>query len=128
MKFLFAMFQGGGNVPLITPIAARLVDRGHSVRVLAGPGIRPNRLPVSEVFLRRIAETGAALVPFKEPAVHPFDKEPSLRGLVMGWTPAALGRESRETRNALWSSSWAANVAVDIRRSLPDAVARTFSC
>ena len=39
-RFLFAMFQGGGNIPLILPIAARLVARGHAVRILAGLGVR----------------------------------------------------------------------------------------
>src|SRR6266545_1411004 len=54
-RFLFAMFQGGGNIPLILPIAAELVARGHAVRVLAGPGIRGGRLPVSARFRERIA-------------------------------------------------------------------------
>jgi len=40
MRILFAMFQGGGNIPLILPIVTRLVARGHDVRVLAGPGVR----------------------------------------------------------------------------------------
>jgi hypothetical protein len=39
VNFLFAMYQGGGNIPLIAPVAGRLVERGHLVRVLAGPGI-----------------------------------------------------------------------------------------
>ena len=46
-RFLFAMFQGGGNIPLILPIAAQLIVRGHAVRVLARRGIRAGRLPVS---------------------------------------------------------------------------------
>ena len=36
---LMAMFQGGGNIPLLLPIATRLVTRGHRVRVLVGPGV-----------------------------------------------------------------------------------------
>ena len=38
--FLFAMFEGGGNVPLITPVVAAMVERGHDVAVVAGPSIR----------------------------------------------------------------------------------------
>jgi hypothetical protein len=37
-RFLFAMFQGGGNIPLIMPIVTELVSRGHEVSILAGPG------------------------------------------------------------------------------------------
>ena len=84
-RFLFAMFQGGGNIPLILPIAAQLVARGHHVRVLAGPSIRGIRLPVSERFRERIAATGATVVPFHEPDPHPFDVSPPPRGLVFGW-------------------------------------------
>jgi hypothetical protein len=46
-QILMAMFQGGGNIPLLLPIVARLVTRGHRIRVLVGPGVRRARLPVS---------------------------------------------------------------------------------
>src|SRR5829696_6272601 len=91
-RFLFAMFQGGGNIPLILPIAARLAARGHAVRVLAGPGIRAGRLPVSARFRERIAAAGATVVPFPVPDPHPFDGAPPPRGLVCGWTPTPLVR------------------------------------
>jgi hypothetical protein len=50
---LFAMFEGGGNIPLILPIVVALIERGHEVRVLAGPNVtatagtafRPLRAP-----------------------------------------------------------------------------------
>ena len=74
-RFLVAMFQGGGNIPLIMPIVAELVARGHDVRVLAGPGIRRNRLPVSARFVERIDEAGATLVPFQSPETHPLDED-----------------------------------------------------
>jgi hypothetical protein len=51
--FLVATFQGGGNLPLILPIAHELTARGHRVRVLAGPGSRASRVPVSERFRDR---------------------------------------------------------------------------
>ena len=44
LDILVAMFQGGGNIPLILPIVSRLVSRGHRVRVLAGPGVRASRI------------------------------------------------------------------------------------
>jgi MGT family glycosyltransferase len=38
-KYLFTMWDGGGNVPPELALAARLVARGHHVRVLADPTI-----------------------------------------------------------------------------------------
>ena len=58
-RILFAMFQGGGNIPLIMPVVARLVDRGHRVRVMAGPGVRHSRLSVSTTFRHKIGAAGA---------------------------------------------------------------------
>jgi hypothetical protein len=93
-RFLFAMFQGGGNIPQILPIVARLVARGHAVRVLAGPGVRANRLPVSARFRERVAASGATLVPFPEPTTHPLDEAPPPRWLARGWTPQRLASAS----------------------------------
>jgi len=36
-RFLFAMFQGGGNIPLILPVAGRLGAQGHTRRNLPPP-------------------------------------------------------------------------------------------
>ena len=36
-KFLFVLWEGGGNVPPQLGIARRLVERGHEVRVLTEP-------------------------------------------------------------------------------------------
>ncbi len=107
MRILFAMFQGGGNIPLILPIAARLVARGHAVRVLAGPGVRARRMPVSDRFVARIAATGATVVPFQEPDIHPFADAPPTRGLARGWTPTQLARATGNARPLLWSPAWA---------------------
>lgn len=37
MRFLFAIFEGGGNVPPALAITKRLVARGHQVRILGDP-------------------------------------------------------------------------------------------
>src|SRR3954469_23823219 len=87
-RVLAAVFQGGGNIPLILPVLAELAARGHAVRVVAGPGIRRSRLPVGQDFLDRLAMAGAKVVPFPEPALHPLDTAPAVRGLVHGWTLA----------------------------------------
>jgi MGT family glycosyltransferase len=36
-RFLFAMWDGGGNVPPAIGLARRLIERGHSVRLLGDP-------------------------------------------------------------------------------------------
>src|SRR5262245_57623107 len=36
-KFLFVLWEGGGNVPPMLGLARRLVERGHSVRVISDP-------------------------------------------------------------------------------------------
>ncbi len=123
LHFLFAMFQGGGNIPLILPIAGRLVAHGHKVRVLAGPGIRAGRLPVSDRFREGIAAAGATLVPFQEPEVHPLDAGPPLRGLVRCWLPRQLAGPTEPARTYRWCSAWATNVAAELRREPADVLA-----
>ena len=75
-RVLAAVFQGGGNILLILPVLAELAARGHAVRVMAGPGIRRSRLPVSPDLLR-LAEAGTEAVSFPEPALHPLDAAPA---------------------------------------------------
>jgi hypothetical protein len=82
LRFLFAMFQGGGNIPLIMPIVGELVRRGHDVRIMAGPGIRGRHQPVSEDFLGRIQASGARRVPFELPEHDPYAVAPPIRGVV----------------------------------------------
>ena len=40
-RFLFVLFEGGGNVPPILGLAQGLVQRGHSVRVMSDPCNEP---------------------------------------------------------------------------------------
>jgi len=126
MDVLFAMFQGGGNISLILPIVRLLVARGHRVRVVAGPGVRGSRSPVSPRFRERVAATGATLVPFEEPDTHPFENVPPLRGLVRGWTPRQLDPITANTRPNLWSPAWAMNVTAELCRDPADVVAADY--
>ncbi|MBI5287758.1 MAG: glycosyltransferase family 1 protein [Chloroflexi bacterium] len=120
-RFLFAMFQGGGNIPLIMPIVAALVRRGHDVRLMAGPGIRGRSQPVTEDFLRRIGGSGATRVPFEAPDVDPYVAGPPRRGLALGWTPKRLEiLSARMARTTLWSQPWAANVLNELKREPVD--------
>jgi UDP:flavonoid glycosyltransferase YjiC (YdhE family) len=140
LRFLFAMFQGGGNVPLIMPIVSELVSRGHEVRILAGPGIRPvarsgrvgdsidrGARPVSEGFLRRITDSGATFVPLSEPPTNPYVTAPPLRGLLFGWMPTRfVPIASSHARTTLWSSVWASNLIEQVRQTPVDAVVADY--
>ena len=120
------MFQGGGNIPLIMPIVARLVARGHRVRVMAGPGVRHSRLPVSAAFLQRISASGATLVPFPDPDVHPMDQATPARGIFGGWVPRAFRPVQRGAEVTLWAPVWAERVAAELGRESADVVVSDF--
>lgn len=123
---LFAMFQGGGNIPLILPVVTRLVARGHQVRVVAGPGVRASRLPVSSAFLERIRAAGATAVPFPDPGSHPLDHQAPARGLIGQWVPRGFRVVQRETQTALWAPAWAEQLSVELRKAPPDVVVIDF--
>jgi MGT family glycosyltransferase len=121
------MFQGGGNIPLISPILAELISRGHIVRVMAGPGVRQSRLKLGPSLLRRVDEMGATLVPFREPEVHPFDDTTFTdRGLVGSWTPQSFRNVQREARATVWAPAWALNVSGELHREKVDVVVADF--
>ena len=120
------MFQGGGNIPLIMPVVTRLVARGHQVRIMAGPGVRQSRLPISPAFLHRIHDAGATLVPFPDPEVHPMDHAPRARGVVGGWVPKVFRDVQREAQAALWAPAWAEQLSTELRKAQPDVVVIDF--
>jgi MGT family glycosyltransferase len=125
-RILSAMFQGGGNVALLMPIMTRLVERGHSVRIMPGPGVRRSRLPVSASFLREIAASGAACVPFRQPHSNPFDLAPDPRGIVGRWVPPGFQAIPGEAQTAVWAPAWAANVEDELRAAPADLVVADF--
>ena len=125
-RILFTMFQGGGNIPLIMPVVARLVARGHQVRIMAGPGVRHSRLPVSTTFLQRIRAAGATLVLFPDVEVHPLDQAARPRGLIGGWLPKTFSSVQREAQATLWAPVWAERVAAELRRETADVVVSDF--
>jgi hypothetical protein len=100
VQILAAMFQGGGNIPLLMPVMAGLVARGHHLRILAGPGVRRSRLPISESLTRRMAASGAEVVSFQEPDRHPHDRLRPPRGLIGGWVPKQFQTITYEAQNA----------------------------
>jgi hypothetical protein len=124
-RILAAMFQGGGNIPLIMPIMARLVELGHAVRILAGPGVRHSRLQISAGFIQRIAASGAVLVPFREPHAHPLDSALK-KGILERWVPEGFRGVTREAQAAAWVPAWAENVAAESQRVPTDLVISDF--
>jgi UDP:flavonoid glycosyltransferase YjiC (YdhE family) len=121
IRFLCAMFQGGGNIPLIMPIVSELVRRGHDVRVMAGRGIRGQMRPVSADFLGRITKSGAQRVDFTEPVVDPYAASPPARGVAFGWLPKRYEPVLRSmVRTTVWSAPWASNVMNELKRAPAD--------
>lgn len=123
---LVAMFQGGGNIPQLLPIVARLVTLGHRVRVLVGPGVRRSRLPVSEHLLRSLHATGAQIIRLREPEVHPWDTAPSTYGVLLGWTPKAFRSVEQEARAQLWLPHWTHEVTAELQRDPADVLVADF--
>ena len=126
VSILATMFQGGGNIPLLTPVLARLVERGHELRIIIGPGVRRSRLPVSDGLLNRLASIGATLVPFRQPETHPLDNAPPMRGLIGGWVPKAFRNIPGRAQTLVWAPAWAENVAAELRRTPTDMVIADF--
>jgi hypothetical protein len=128
-QVLAAMFQGGGNIPLLMPVMAGLVARGHHLRILAGPGVRRSRLPISESLTRRMAASGAEVVPFQEPDRHPHDRLRPPRGLIGGWVPKQFQTITYEAQTLAWASAWAENVTAELRPAYrPTSLSPITSC
>ena len=131
LSFLVAMFEGGGNVPLILPIVTRLVARGNRVKVVAGASIRrPGVFSPTDAFLQRITTTGASVVRLAEPDTHPLPGA-APRGLALGWTPKRFtsGLAFKGIDLALttrWSAAWATGMAGEVAREAPDVVVADF--
>jgi MGT family glycosyltransferase len=119
------MFQGGGNIPLIVPIVERLSDLGHDVRVVVGPGIRRDRLPVSASLLESLAAARVQVLSLPEASPHPLADPPPPRDLLFGWTPTAFGA-LRVPPTSLWAPHWAASVSAELERQPADIVVADF--
>jgi len=121
------MFQGSGNIPPILAVAHQLVTRGHRVRILAGPGLRPDRppRPVSASFLEGIKAIGATLIPL-HPSQDPVLDIPPVRGLIGGWTSQGFRSHVEHARRFLAAPIWADNVGAELTRQPADVVVADF--
>jgi UDP:flavonoid glycosyltransferase YjiC (YdhE family) len=124
-RFLVAMFQGGGNIPLLLPIMRRLAALGHHLRFIVGPGVRRSRLPVGEPLYRSLRGIGDVLR-LREPDVHPLDVAPTVRGVALGWVPRAFRSVAAEARVARWIPHWAQEVACQLEREPADVLVADF--
>jgi UDP:flavonoid glycosyltransferase YjiC (YdhE family) len=119
-------YPGDTETPFLTPILTKLVERGHTLRIIFGSGVRQTRLPVSDKLVHRLADIGATLVPFRQPESHPFDNLPPVKGLVGRWIPAQFQGIPRQTQTLVWAPAWADNVAAELRRTPADIVIADF--
>src|SRR6476619_3670315 len=119
-------YPGDTETPFLRPILTKLAERGHTLRIIFGPGVRQTRLPVSDKLVHRLADIGATLVPFRQPESHPFDNLPPVKGLVGRWIPAQFQGIPRQTQTLVWAPAWADNVAAELRRTPADMVIADF--
>jgi UDP:flavonoid glycosyltransferase YjiC (YdhE family) len=108
------------------PILSRLAERGHVLRIIVGPGVRPTRLPVNDDLLHRLTGMGATLVPFHHPEPHPWDHAPPVSGLIDGWVPRQFRNIPRQAQTLLWAPAWAENVAAELQRIPADVVVADY--
>lgn len=112
-RFLFLLWDGGGNVPPQLGIARRLVARGHHVRVLTEPSLQ-----------REVAATGARFVPLST-APHRSDRSPA-SDFVRDWEARTPIGEFARTRDRVLigpAGLYAADVLAELRREPADALA-----
>ena len=124
-SFLFATFHGGGNLALIIPVVRRLAERGHRVRVLAGPRIWGPAPPPTAPLLDLVTEAGATAIPLPDRGPNPHAGR-RLPGLIAGWTPHRLTLARNLGIASWWSPVWARETAAEIRRDPPDVLASDY--
>ena len=115
-RFLFVMFEGGGNVPPQLGMARRLIDRGHRVRVLGDPAIE-----------RGVRAIGAQFAPFRSAPHHNLRSRDADR--VEDWRPRSPLRQLERTTSQIMfgpAEAYARDVIAEIDRWAPDALAVNY--
>src|SRR5690348_16073596 len=103
-RYLFVMWEGGGNVPPQLVIVRRLIDRKHHVRVLTDPCLKA-----------AVEATGAEMVSFSR-APHRLDRSPA-SDFVRDWearTPIGEFARTRDRAMIGPAGDYAADVLADI--------------
>jgi MGT family glycosyltransferase len=106
-RFLFALFDGGGNVEPQLTVAQELAARGHRVRILASGGLGDE--PPSPALVRAIERAGCAVAEWRT-NLRPVRLDPRARGLLLGRSTRFFG--SLASTNLLYygAPEWAENV------------------
>lgn len=112
MDVLMVLWDGGGNVPPQLGIARRLLERGHSVRMLAHRSLR-----------ERIEAAGAEFVPYR--SAPEGDASSPETDLMRDWaarTPIGAAAAIRD--NVMYGpvAEFARDTAAEIDRRRPDAM------
>ena len=123
MRFVFAMFDGGGNVEPLVAVGRCLLERGHDVRVLAGPPLLGT--VVSPAFVGRLERAGFRVVPLRRhlSPVRPTERS---RGLLLGRSTRLLGVLGSTHLIYYWSGDWTENLVRLLREEPADVVATDY--
>jgi UDP:flavonoid glycosyltransferase YjiC (YdhE family) len=111
-RFLFVLWEGGGNVPPQLGLARRLVARGHAVRVLSDP-----------CNAAEAAAAGCAFVPYAR-APHRRDKS-AASTLVPDWEARGPAQAFALLRDRLMfgpARAYAEDVLAELARAPADAL------
>lgn len=115
-QFLFALWEGGGNVPPQLALARRLVERGHRVCVLA-----------PRVLRARIEAAGCVFLPLHEVPEH--DSSARADDLLKDWethTPLAAAARVRDRLIFGTALAYARDVSAAIEDERPDVVVTDY--
>lgn len=116
MKFLFAIWEGGGNTPPQLGVARGLAERGHDVRVLADP-----------VLVSDVEAAGCEFVTWTE-APHRSSRGPEA-DFVRHWearTPVGAFARVRDSILTGPALRYARDVSAELHRRPADAVAPDY--
>jgi MGT family glycosyltransferase len=111
-RYLFCLWDGGGCVPPLLDVAAAMAARGHAVRVLADPVLKPD-----------VEAAGAAFVAWTQ-APHRADRTPASE-FIRDWEPRTPPGGLARIRDRLVTGPadrFAADVRAELAREPADVV------
>lgn len=115
-RFLFVLWDGGGNVPPQLAVARCLATRGHDVRVLA-PG----------VLKQRTENAGATFVPYTRAPEH--DSSSPQADLLQDWaarTPLGAASRARDRLMVGTAEAFARDVLAEVEARPADVVVTDY--
>jgi MGT family glycosyltransferase len=113
-RFLFVLWEGGGNVPIQLGLAQALVERGHDVRVLT-----------EDSLIADVAATGCRFEPFVE-APNRATRDEDLVGDSHARTPLGAFARGRDRVMMGPAAAYARDTRAALEREQVDAVASDY--